>query len=43
LLVEMANLAKPEDAKWIRQPANQQTLAKALLAGVAAVANSTAR
>ena len=40
LLVEMANLAKPEDAKWISRPENQQVLAEALLAGVAAVAQS---
>ena len=38
LLVEMVNLAKPKDAKWIREPANQQTFARALLAGVDAVA-----
>lgn len=38
LLVEMANLAKPDDAKWISQAENQQTFAEALLAGVAAVA-----
>ena len=43
LLVEMANLAKPEDARWISDPANQQKLAKALLAGVTAVAQSKAR
>jgi N-acetylmuramoyl-L-alanine amidase len=40
LLVEMVNLAKPGDAKWISDPQNQQTFAKALLAGVAAVAQS---
>ena len=43
LLVEMCNLAKPNDAKWISAPANQQALAKALLAGVTAVANSKTR
>ena len=43
LLVEMANLAKPADAKWISDPANQQALAKAMLAGVAAVASSSPR
>ena len=43
LLIEMCNLAKPADAKWIREPANQQTFAKALLAGVTAVANSRER
>jgi N-acetylmuramoyl-L-alanine amidase len=41
LLVEMANLAKADDAKWISNPENQRTLAKALLAGVIAVAQST--
>lgn len=40
LLVEMCNLAKPSDAKWISDPANQKAFAKALLAGVMAVANS---
>ena len=43
LLVEMANLAKPDDARWISDPANQQVLAKALLAGVRAVAESARR
>ena len=43
LLVEMCNLARPADAEWIRKPANQQVLAKALLAGVSAVANSKVR
>jgi N-acetylmuramoyl-L-alanine amidase len=43
LLVEMCNLAKPADAEWIRRPANQQALAKALLAGVNAVADSRTR
>ena len=43
LLIEMANLAKPDDAKWISQPDNQQKLAKALLAGVTAVAQSSGR
>ena len=43
LLVEMANLAKPDDAKWIAEPENQRTMAKALLAGVKAVADSTTR
>ena len=43
LLIEMANLAKSQDAKWIAKTANQETMAKALLAGVAAVAGSTAR
>ena len=43
LLVEMANLAKADDAKWISQPENQQTLAKAMLAGVKAVSGSVAR
>ena len=38
LLVEMANLAKQDDAKWISQPENQQRLAQALRAGVVAVA-----
>lgn len=41
LLVEICNLAKPQDAKWITEPANQRALARALLAGVTAVANST--
>ena len=40
LLVEMCNLAKPADARWISEPANQETFAKALLAGVTAFANS---
>jgi N-acetylmuramoyl-L-alanine amidase len=39
LLVEMVNLAKVDDAKWISQPANQQTFANALAAGVDAIAN----
>jgi len=43
LLVEMCNLAKPVDAKWISEPANQQAFAKALLAGARAVADSKAR
>ena len=43
LLVEMANLAKPDDARWISDPANQQVLANALLAGVRAVAESARR
>lgn len=43
LLVEMCNLAKPADAKWIREPVNQQAIAKALLAGVTAVADSRTR
>lgn len=43
ILVEMVNLAKPADAKWIKEPANQQLFAQALLAGVAAMANSGAR
>lgn len=43
LLVEMANLAKQEDAKWIRDTANQEILARALLAGVAAVADATSQ
>jgi N-acetylmuramoyl-L-alanine amidase len=43
LLIEMCNLAKPADAKWIREPANQQVFAKALLAGVTAVADSKGR
>jgi N-acetylmuramoyl-L-alanine amidase len=43
LLVEMANLANAADAKWIREPTNQQTFAKALVAGVIAVANSNGR
>ena len=43
LLVEMCNLAKPADAKWISETANQQALAKALLAGVTAVADPKAR
>lgn len=43
LLVEMANLAKPDDARWIREPANQEILARALLAGVAAVAAAAER
>ena len=37
LLVEMANLAKPDDAKWINNSENQQTLAEALRTGVVAV------
>ena len=43
LLVEMANLAKPADAKWIGEAENQRTIAKALLAGVKAVADATSR
>jgi N-acetylmuramoyl-L-alanine amidase len=43
LLIEMCNLAKPADAKWIREPANQQAFARALLAGVTAVADSKGR
>jgi N-acetylmuramoyl-L-alanine amidase len=43
LLIEMCNLAKPTDARWIREPANQQAFAKALLAGVTAVAGSKGR
>ena len=43
LLVEMCNLAKPADAEWIRKPANQRAMAKALVAGVNAVAASRAR
>jgi N-acetylmuramoyl-L-alanine amidase len=43
LLIEMANLAKADDAKWIGQPENQQTLARALLAGVIAVAEAPMR
>ena len=40
LLIEMCNLAKQADAKWIKEPANQHAFAKALLAGVTAVADS---
>ncbi len=43
LLVEMVNLAKPADAQWIEDPANQTIFAQALAAGVAAVAESTRR
>ena len=43
LLVEMANLAKPQDAKWIVQPQNQQTMAQALAAGVVAVSAAKPR
>ena len=43
LLIEMANLAKPQDAKWISLPQNQETLAQALLAGIAAVAELKAQ
>ncbi len=43
LLVEMVNLAKPADAKWIQEPANQKLFAQGLLAGIAAVAGSAAR
>ena len=43
LLVEMVNLAKPTDAKWISDPANQEVLAQAMFAGIEAVAESTAR
>jgi N-acetylmuramoyl-L-alanine amidase len=43
LLIEMVNLSKPADAKWISDPANQQIFAKALLAGVASVAESGPR
>jgi hypothetical protein len=39
----MCNLARPADARWIREPANQQAFAKALLAGVTAVADSRRR
>jgi N-acetylmuramoyl-L-alanine amidase len=42
LLIEMCNLAKPADAQWISEPANQRAFAKALLAGVTAVADSKA-
>ena len=42
LLVEMVNLAKADDARWISDPANQQVLAKAMLAGVRAVADGMA-
>ncbi len=42
ILVEMVNLAKAADAKWIKEPANQKIFAQGLLAGVAAV-ESTAR
>ena len=38
LLVEMVNLAKREDARWISQPEKQQLMAQALLGGVVAVA-----
>jgi N-acetylmuramoyl-L-alanine amidase len=38
LLVEMVNLAKREDARWIGQPEKQQLMAQALLGGVVAVA-----
>lgn len=38
LLVEMVNLAKREDARWISQPQKQQLMAQALLGGVVAVA-----
>lgn len=40
VLIEMVNLAKSADAKWIKEPANQKIFAEALLAGVMAVANS---
>ena len=40
VLIEMVNLAKAADAKWIRDPANQQIFARALLAGVTAVAET---
>lgn len=43
ILVEMVNLAKPTDANWIKEPANQKIFAQGLLAGVAAVAKSSAR
>ena len=33
LLVEMVNLAKREDARWISQPEKQQLMAQALLRG----------
>ena len=42
LLVEMAHLAKPDDAEWISRTANQQVLARALFAGVVAVAKAEA-
>jgi N-acetylmuramoyl-L-alanine amidase len=38
LLVEMVNLAKREDARWISQPEKQQLMAQALLGGVVVVA-----
>jgi N-acetylmuramoyl-L-alanine amidase len=38
LLVEMANLAKHEDARWIGQSEKQQLMAQALLSGIVAVA-----
>ncbi len=41
ILVEMVNLAKPADAQWIKDPANQKIFAEALLAGVTAVAESS--
>ncbi|HEX8310027.1 MAG TPA: N-acetylmuramoyl-L-alanine amidase [Chthoniobacteraceae bacterium] len=43
VLIEMVNLAKPADAKWIRDPANQQAFARALFAGVAAVAKTSGK
>ena len=43
LLIEMVNLSKPADAKWIADTENQEIFAKALLAGVAAVAETAAR
>lgn len=42
LLLEMVNLAKSDDAKWISDPANQQGLAKAMVDGVRAVADAKA-
>jgi N-acetylmuramoyl-L-alanine amidase len=38
LLIEMVNLAKREDARWISQSEKQQLMAQALLGGVVAVA-----
>jgi N-acetylmuramoyl-L-alanine amidase len=43
LLVEMVNLAKPEDAKWISDTKNQDAFAGALLAAVEAVAKTTTK
>ena len=43
VLIEMGNLARASDAEWIKDPANQETLARAMLAGIEAVAAAAPR